>query len=147
MSHSKRDMDTIIKLACAVGAKVQLIMKSNPEARVAFEQQMASDCESEDWDFQYAESLFRWHGDGRNSNSYFSTASPILLACRKELQTEFGLEIVDPKTGIKRENAQPTFRTVVDGWGSGYQATEQQLKDQFGRDILFLKKNKISLLN
>ena len=142
---SKQNQDTITKLAIAVAQVIQIHL-NRPEITIAFEQQMSPECESEDFDFQYAEAVFRWRSDGKPT-AYFSTASPILLALRKELEKEFGLEIVDPKTGKKRETAMPTFRTIVDGWQTGHRAKETELDAQYDRDLSFLKKNKIPILN
>lgn len=144
MSYSKRDQETIAKLAIAIIQVIQLHIK-RPEIAIAMDLQM--EAESEDFDFQYAEALFNWRSEGKPQPAYFSTASPILLALHKEMQKEFGLEIVDPKTGINREKNRPTFRKVVDGFGYGYKATKQELSDQYKRDMSYLKKNKIPLLN
>lgn len=130
----------ITNLAIEIGNFVHKLCKVNPIVHQAYEDQMDIDCETDDWDFQYAEAVLMWRAKGRR-RSYFSTTSPILLACRKELEKEFGLEIMDTKSGLERERANGDARTVVDGWGSGQKATAKDLKEQEKRDITFLTKN------
>lgn len=133
-----KNNEPILRLAVEVSKCVQELTKTKPEVAKAYELQMSETCESDDWDFQYAEAVYRWRCDG-NPRGYFSTASPLLLACKQELETKFGLEIVDPKTGMKREKSEPTMRTVVDGWGTGHKATQRDLDNQYKRDMMFLK--------
>jgi hypothetical protein len=142
---SKQDKDNVLLLALAVHKLVYALAMSNPVVDEAYEKQMADDCESMDWDFQYAEALFRWRSAGKPQPAFFSTASPLLLACKVELQREFGLEVVNPRTANAREAAQPTHRQVVDGFGFGHTATEADLNKQYFHDIKFLKKH--NLLN
>ncbi len=130
--------NAIVKLALEVSKCVQELIRTKTEVAKAYELQMSEDCQSDDWDFQYAEAIYRWRCDG-NPRGYFSTASPLLLACKQELKTRFGLEVVDPKTGLKREKSEPTMKVVVDGWGTGHKATQRDLDSQYKQDRMFFK--------
>lgn len=64
----------------------------------------------------YGEALYRWHKDGCNPNSYFSTEDPDMLALKDSFKQEFGLDVVSRAEGIEREKRMTTYRKNVDGW-------------------------------
>ncbi len=77
-------------------------------------------------DLAYGQALEHWHKDNRNPYSHFSYAvgekpCPFLMEFRKEISTEFGLEILTPEEGELRSKelskCMPVYKHKVTDWG------------------------------
>ena len=141
-------MKKLINLAVEISNLVQECCKADPMVAQAYEDQM--DDESDDWDFQYAEAVDAWRASGKPP-AFFSTTSPLLLACKKKLEARFGLEILNTKDGLRKAQEMSAETTVVDGHQQGHTVSSKELQEQTKRDIIFLngaqKANKKWALN